>query len=59
MDLPRGSVVKEPTCNAGDVGETGSNTWSGRSAGVGNGNPSILVWSIPQTEDPGGLQSMG
>ena len=32
----------------------------GRSPGEGNGNPfSILAWRIPQTEDPGGLQSMG
>ena len=23
MDLPRGSLVKEPTCNAGDLGDTG------------------------------------
>ena len=33
---------------------------SGRSPGGGNGNPlGVLVWRIPWTEEPGGLQSMG
>ena len=33
---------------------------SGRSPGEGNGtHDSILAWKIPQTEEPGGLQSMG
>ena len=33
---------------------------SGRSAGVGNCNPSsILPWEIPGTEEPGELQSLG
>ena len=30
---------KEPTCNAGDVRDLGSIPGSGRSPGVGNGNP--------------------
>ena len=33
---------------------------SGRSSGVGNGNPVLyLTWKIPWSEEPGGLQSMG
>ena len=37
----------------------GSTPRSGRSPGVGNGNPSsILAWKIPWTEEPGGLQPM-
>ena len=36
MDLPDGSVVKNPPAKAGDVG---SIPGSGRSAGEGNGNP--------------------
>ena len=48
---------KEFTCNAGDTGsildwedplEKGLATRS-----------SVLAWRIPQTEEPGGLQSMG
>ena len=36
MDVPGGSVVKNPPANAGD---TGSIPGSGRSPGEGNGNP--------------------
>ena len=36
MSLPGGSEVKNPPANAGDIGLIG---WSGRSSGVGNGNP--------------------
>ena len=32
-------VVKNPPANAGDAGDVGSVPGSGRSAGVGNGNP--------------------
>ena len=47
--------------------DTGSISGSGRSRGVGNGNPlqyfffyiSILTWKIPRTEEAGGLQSTG
>ena len=57
MDFPGGSVVKNSPANAGDVGLISG---SGRSPGVGNGNPlsSILAWMIPWTEEPGRLQSM-
>ena len=34
--FPGGAIVKESTCNAGDVG---SIPRSGRSPGIGNGNP--------------------
>ena len=36
MGFPHGSVVKNPPANAGDRGLI---PWSGRSPGVGNGNP--------------------
>ena len=50
----RGSVVKNLPANAG---EADSIPGLRRSLGEGNGNP--LVWEIPWTEKPGGLQSMG
>ena len=54
--VPGGSDGKESACNAGDVGLIPG---SGRSPGVGNGYARhILAWSIPWTEEPGGLQSM-
>ena len=37
MGFPGGSVVKNP--NAGEAGDVGSISGSGRSTGVGNGNP--------------------
>ena len=55
--FPGGSDGKEFACNVGDLGlslgwenplEKGMVTYS-----------SILAWSIPWTEKPGGLQSMG
>ena len=46
---------KESACNAGDVDLIPG---LGRSPGGGHGN-SLLVWRIPWTEEPGGLQSMG
>ena len=56
-----GSVDKESTCNAGDIGDSGSIPGSERSPGVGNGNP--LQYSclkkMSRTEAPGGLQSKG
>ena len=46
-------MIKESVCNVGDLGredplEEEMATHS-----------SILAWSIPWTEEPGGLQSMG
>ena len=57
MIFPDGSSSKKSACNAGDSGLIPG---SGRSPGEGNGNPlRILAWRIPQTEEPGGLQSTG
>ena len=53
-------VVKNPPVNVGDSRDTGSIPGLGRSPGGGNSNPlSIIAWKIPQTEEPGGLQTMG
>ena len=53
---PGGSVVKNLPANAGDVG---SIPGSGKSPGVGNGNPlQCSCWEIPWTEELGRLQSM-
>ena len=38
VDLPGGTVGKEPACNAGDTGDVGSVPGLGRSPGGGNGN---------------------
>ena len=43
MAFPGGSVVKNPPDNAGDVGDTGSISGSGRSSGEGNGKPLQLL----------------
>ena len=52
-----GSDSKESVCNTGDQGLIPG---SGRSPGEGNGNPlQHSCLRIPQTEEPGGLQSMG
>ena len=39
MDFPVGSNCKESAYKAGDTGDTDSIPGSGRSSGVGNGNP--------------------
>ena len=55
--FPGTAVVKDLPANAGDVG---SILGLRRSPGVESGNQlNILDWKIPQTEEPGGLQSMG
>ena len=58
--LPVGSAGEESTCHARDMG---SIPGSGRSPGEGMAaHSSILAWkncSIPWTEEPSGLQSMG
>ena len=51
--FPGGSDSKESGCNAG---EWGSIPGSGRTPGEGmEAHSSVLVWSIPWTEKPGGL----
>ena len=52
--------VKNPLANAGDIRDAGSIPGSGRSPEGGHGKHStILAWRLPQTEEPGGLQSIG
>ena len=41
--FPDVSVGKESACNVGDIGDTGLICGSGRSPGVGNGNPPVLL----------------
>ena len=60
MGFPGGSVGKESACNAGDTGDAGLIPGWGRSPGKGMAtHPSILAWRIPETGEPGGLQSIG
>ena len=55
--LPVAQRVKNPTCNAGNMGLI---LGSGRCPGGGHGaHPSILAGESPWTEEPGGLQSVG
>ena len=55
QDFPGGSVAENPPANAGD---TGLIPGLGRSPGEGNATQaSILIWEIPWTEEPSGLQS--
>ena len=54
--LPGGSVGKESACNAGDpVRFLGPEDPLEQEMTT---HSSILAWSIPWTEEPGGLQSM-
>ena len=53
-------VVKNPPANAGDIRDMGPSL--GREDPLEEGmatHSSILVWRIPLTEEPGGLQSGG
>ena len=51
---------KESTYDAEDTGDASSIPGSGRPPGGGHCNPlSILAWSIPWTEEPVWLQSVG
>ena len=53
-------LVEEPSASAGDLRATDSIPESGRSPRGGHGNhSSILAWTIPWTEEPGGLWSVG
>ena len=56
-DFPGGSVGEETACNEGDPVRS-----LGREDPLEKGmstHSSILVWRIPWTEEPGGLQSIG
>ena len=58
-------VVKNPPASVGDVRDSGSIPGAGSSPGGGHGNPfqysclDSCLSSIPWTEKPGGLQSIG
>ena len=53
-------VVKNPPANAGDERDAGLIPGPGRSLEEGMATHSnILAWRIPQTEESGGLLSMG
>ena len=54
-----GASVKNPLTDAEDTRDTVLIPESGRSPGVGNGNPLQFAWNIPWTEGPGELQSLG
>ena len=49
--FPGGSVSKEYTCHAGDLGSVPG---LGGSPGGGHGNPLFLPGESPWTEEPGG-----
>ena len=56
----RASLVAQTAKNLPAVQEIQVQSEQDRSPGEGNGYPvSILAWRIPQTEEPGRLQSMG
>jgi len=53
------TVVKNPPANAGDARDVGSISGSGRSLQEEMATHfSTIAWKIPQTEEPGRLQSM-
>ena len=56
--LPGGTLEKNSHANAGGTRDASLIPESGRSPGVGNGNP-LHGQKIPWTEDPCRLQSMG
>ena len=55
--FPGGSVVKNMPANTGDMGLILG--WEDPLEWEMETHPSILAWEIPQTVEPGGLQSMG
>ena len=56
--FPGGSVVKNLTASAGDMGLIPDPGRSPLEEDMAT-NSSILAWRIPWTEEPGSLQSMG
>ena len=55
-DFPGGAMVKYPPANAGDSGEVGSISGSGRSPGGGNGN-SLQYSCLKDSLDRGAWQA--
>ena len=52
-------VVKNPSANEGNTRDISLIPGLGRSPGGGNGNPLQYSCLIINTEEPGGLQTMG
>ena len=52
-------MVKNPPASAEETGDVGLIPGWERSAGEGHGILVLLAPEIPQTEEPGGLQSIG
>ena len=55
--FPDGSVVKNPSANAEDMGSILN--WEDPLEKELATDSSFMSWEIPWTEEPGGLQSMG
>ena len=59
VGFPGGPVGKEFTCNVGDTGDAGSIPgWEDPLEEGMATHSSSLAWKIPQTEQPGRLQSL-
>ena len=56
-DFSYQAVVKNPSANAGDRRDVGSVARSGRSPGVGNGNP-LLYSCLENSKDRGAWQAI-
>ena len=56
VNFPGGSVCKESTGNAEDVGSIPR--WGGSPGDIATCS-SIPAWETPRTEEPGGLRSLG
>ena len=57
LGFPAGSLVKNLPANAGDTGSIpGSGRYLEKEMAT---HSSMLAWTIPWTEEPGGLQSRG
>ena len=59
IGFPSGSVNKESTCNARDLGSLPGSVPEDVLEKEMATHSSIVVWRIPWTEEPGGLQSLG
>ena len=57
MGFPSGTVIKNVPANAGDARDAGSTPGSGRSHGVGNGNP-LQYACLESPMDGGTWQAM-
>ena len=59
LGFPGGSAAENLLASSGDARDAGSIPGLGRALDEGTAtHSSILAWSIPWTEEPGGLQSM-